>query len=68
MRTTARLLGQYLNVSRCAYAPVEADENHFTIYADYTNDVSSSEGNYELTAFGRRAVSALRRGTLVCSQ
>ena len=62
MLTTARMLGRYLNVSRCAYAPVEADENHFTIYADYTNGVPSSAGQYELTVFGPRAVSELRQG------
>ena len=62
MLTTARLLGQHLNVSRCAYAPVEADEDHFTIYADYTNGVPSSAGHYELSAFGPRAAAELRQG------
>ena len=62
MLTAARLLGEFMAVSRCAYAPVEADENHFTIYEDYTDGCASSAGRYELTAFGPRAVSELRAG------
>ena len=62
MLTAARLLGEFMAVSRCAYAPVEADEIHFTIYEDYTNGCASSAGRYELTAFGPRAVAELRAG------
>ena len=61
MLTTARMLGQYLGVSRCSYAPVEADENHFTVHEDYADGVPGSAGNYELAAFGPRAVTALRQ-------
>ncbi len=66
METISRMLGEFMEVSRCAYAPVEADENHFTIYRDYTNGCSSSAGNYELTDFGPRIATQLRQGqTLV---
>ena len=62
METVARLLGEHLEVSRCAYAPVDDDADHFTIYKDYTNGVPSSSGNFTLTAFGPRAGAELRRG------
>src|SRR5262249_47969967 len=31
-----RMLGDYLEVDRCGYAEVEADQDHFTIIGDYT--------------------------------
>lgn len=67
MATTARLLGDYLGASRCAYADVEADNNRFTIRNDWTAPgVPSSAGAYALDLFGPQATSNLRRGrTLV---
>ena len=66
MLCVAQMLGEHLDVSRCAYAPVEADENHFTIFKDYTKDCPSSAGDYTLDAFGKRAAANLRAGqTLV---
>ncbi len=66
MGCIVRMLGELLAVSRCAYAPVEADENHFTIFADYTNGCPSNAGNYTLDAFGERAAAEIRAGhTLV---
>jgi GAF domain-containing protein len=62
MATVARLLGEHLGVSRCAYAPVDEDQNHFTIYEDYTDGCASSAGRYTLAAFGPRAVAELRQG------
>jgi PAS domain S-box-containing protein len=49
LAVTARMLGQYLQVNRCAYAEVEADEDHFTVIGDHTNGVDSIVGRY---AFG----------------
>ncbi len=62
MATAARLLGEFMRVSRCAYATVEADEDHFTIYKDYTNGCASCAGSYRLELFGPRAVAQLRAG------
>ena len=62
MQCVTRMLGEHLEVSRCAYAPVEADENHFTIFADYTDGCPSSTGSYTLDAFGTRAAKAIRAG------
>jgi len=36
MEVTARLLGEYLGATRCAYADVEADSDHFTIRNDWS--------------------------------
>ncbi len=66
MATATRMLGEALDVSRCAYAPVDADANHFVIYKDWTRECPSSEGSYVLDAFGPRAAHAMRTGhTLV---
>lgn len=66
MATVARLLGQHLQVSRCAYADVEADSERFTIQQDYTDGCPSTAGDYHLSLFGPRAVTDLLAGrTLV---
>lgn len=66
MARVARLLGQNLHVSRCAYADVEADSDRFTIQQDYTDGCASTVGDYHLSLFGPRAVSGLLAGeTLV---
>jgi PAS domain S-box-containing protein len=63
MATTARLLGEYLGATRCAYADVEADSDRFTIRNDWTaKGVTSSAGTYSLDLFGPQATSNLRRG------
>ncbi|HSW18848.1 MAG TPA: ATP-binding protein [Ramlibacter sp.] len=63
MAVTARLLGQHLGASRCAYADVEADSNAFTIRSDWSAPgVPSSAGSYSLDLFGPQATSQLRRG------
>jgi PAS domain S-box-containing protein len=63
MATSARLLGEHLGVTRCAYADVEADSDRFTIRSDWSVDgVPSSAGVYSLALFGPQAVSNLRRG------
>lgn len=63
MAVTARLLGEYLGATRCAYADVEADSNRFTIRNDWTMPgVASSAGTYTLDLFGPQATHNLRRG------
>jgi PAS domain S-box-containing protein len=66
MQATARLLGEYLGATRCAYADVEADGNTFTIRSDWsTPGVPSSVGVYSLDLFGPHAAAGLRRGEQV---
>jgi signal transduction histidine kinase len=62
MAVTARMLGQHLHVSRCAYADVEEDGEHVTVLDDYTDGCASMAGNYELSLFGARIASTLRSG------
>jgi PAS domain S-box-containing protein len=66
MEQVARLLGVHLNVSRCAYADVDADQDHFVVSYDYTANCASTVGEYHLTLFGSRAATELMTGrTLV---
>ncbi|HEV2693007.1 MAG TPA: PAS domain S-box protein [Verrucomicrobiae bacterium] len=58
----ARMLGEHLHASRCAYADVEEDGENFTIQHDYTDGCASTVGKYELSRFGERAVSTLNGG------
>ena len=62
MAVTARMLGQHLRASRCAYADVEQDGEQFTIQHDYTDGCASTVGNYQLSLFGARAVATLQQG------
>lgn len=63
MQVTARLLGEHLDATRCAYADVEADNNRFTIRSDWSRPgVPSSAGAYTLDLFGPQATSNLRAG------
>ncbi|MEA3208731.1 MAG: hypothetical protein QOE70_1788 [Chthoniobacter sp.] len=62
MAVTARMLGEHLRASRCAYADVEKDGDRFAILHDYTDGCASTVGHYELSLFGPRAVATLDRG------
>ena len=62
MATLTRMLGEHLGASRCAYAEIEADEDHFTVYEDYTRDCVSMAGRHRLSDFGARALAAIRTG------
>ncbi|WP_427912334.1 ATP-binding protein [Ramlibacter sp. MMS24-I3-19] len=63
MEVTARLLGEALGATRCAYADVDADSNRFTIRSDWSmTGIESSAGVYSLELFGPRATASLRRG------
>lgn len=53
MATTAQLLGEHLNVDRCAYAEVEDDEDHFVITGDYApGNTESIVGRWAFSDFG----------------
>jgi len=59
--TLARLLGEYLGADRCAYAEVEADEDHFYIPGDYTREgVHSIVGKYAMSQFGAEVLRLMR--------
>ena len=63
MQVTARLLGEHLGATRCAYAYVEPDNDRFTIRSDWAQPgVPSSAGVYSLDLFGSQATANLRNG------
>ena len=63
MQVTTQLLGEHLQVSVCAYADMEPDQDHFTIRGDWSAPGSPSiVGHYSLADFGQLAVSRLRAG------
>jgi PAS domain S-box-containing protein len=63
MKITTRLLGEHLNLSDCAYADMEADEDTFHIRDDWhAPGAQSIVGTYSLTTFGSFAVANLHAG------
>jgi signal transduction histidine kinase len=63
MTSTTRLLAQHLQVSNCAYADMDADEDGFTIRGNWAAPGSPSiVGRYSLASFGALAVQRLRAG------
>lgn len=67
MNTATEMLGLELDVSRCAYADVDDDNDRFWIRSDYNAPgMDSSVGTYSLDVFGPRAADKMRAGrTLV---
>lgn len=60
---TTRLVGEHLQVSNCAYADMDDDEDGFTIRGDWAAPGSMSiVGHYSLADFGRLAVENLSAG------
>ena len=63
MAVTTRMLGRYLDVTRCPYADLEPDNDRFTIRHDWTAEgASSTVGVYSLDLFGSRAAADMRNG------
>lgn len=63
LAATTRMVGEYLGVSICAYADMDADGDGFTIRGDWTAVGSPSiKGRYSLAAFGELAVARLTAG------
>lgn len=63
MRETTRLLGEFLNATRCPYADLEHDNDSFTIRHDWTAPGAvSTVGVYSLDLFGVRAAHDMRHG------
>jgi PAS domain S-box-containing protein len=61
-QTAASLLGDHLEVNRCAYADVEADENTFNLTGDYNVGVPSIVGRYTFAQFGGECLRLMRDG------
>ena len=68
MAVTARMLGEHLRVSRCAYADVGQNGEQVTVLDDYTDGCASMAGSYELSLFGERVASTLRGGQTLISR
>jgi PAS domain S-box-containing protein len=63
LATTTRLLSEHLNLSVCAYADMDEDQNGFTIRGDWAApDSPSIVGHYSLADFGTLAVTNLSAG------
>jgi PAS domain S-box-containing protein len=62
MQTAARLLGRHLQVNRCAYADVEADQDTFNLTGDFNSGVPSIVGRYAFTQFGAECLRLMRAG------
>lgn len=63
LATTTRMVAQYLQLSNCAYADMDADEDGFTIRGDWAAPGSPHIlGHYRLKDFGSLAVEELSAG------
>ncbi|USW94131.1 response regulator [Pseudomonas proteolytica] len=63
MAATTQILATHLNLSNCAYADMEADEDGFTIRGNWAAEGSPSiVGHYRLADFGQLAVERLQAG------
>ncbi len=60
--TAATLLGEQLDVDRCAYAFVEPDEDTFRLTGNYTRGVRSIVGRYRFRHFGAECLRLMRAG------
>jgi PAS domain S-box-containing protein len=63
LAVTTRMLGEHLQVSSCAYADMDPDEDGFTIRGDWAAPGAMHiVGHYSLADFGRKAVRELSAG------
>jgi PAS domain S-box-containing protein len=63
LETTTRMVASHLQLSNCAYADMDADEDGFTIRGDWAAQGSQSiVGHYSLADFGKLAVRKLTAG------
>jgi PAS domain S-box-containing protein len=60
--TAARMLGEHLDVNRCAYASVEEDQDTFLFTGDYNRGVESIVGRYTFRQFGEECLRLMRAG------
>ncbi len=64
----AQLVGQHLDVNRCAYAVVEEDEDEFLVVGNYTRDASSIVGRHRFREFGAECLRMMRAGEVYVVQ
>lgn len=63
MEQMTRLVVDYFDATRCAWADMEPDGNSFTIRADHVrDDAASTVGFYRLDGFGTKAITDLNAG------
>jgi PAS domain S-box-containing protein len=63
LSVTTRMVAEHLDLSNCAYADMDADEDGFTIRGDWAAPGSPTiVGHYSLTDFGTLAVQELSAG------
>ena len=63
LEVTTRMTGQYLGVTSCAYADMDADQDGFTIRGDWAAPGAVHIiGHYSLAEFGQLAVERLSAG------
>ncbi|MDD7968094.1 SpoIIE family protein phosphatase [Actinomycetospora lemnae] len=62
MTVAARRLGEYVGADRCAYAQVEADEDHFVMSGDWAVGLPHLPGRFAMSQFGAEALASMRRG------
>ncbi|SDO37612.1 SpoIIE family protein phosphatase [Lentzea jiangxiensis] len=62
MSLATRLLGEHLDVDRCAYARTEADENHIVMSGDHATGLPPLPGRFAMREFGDGALKAMRAG------
>ncbi|MDX2231011.1 MAG: PAS domain S-box protein [Leptolyngbyaceae cyanobacterium bins.349] len=67
MGTVARLLGQYLEATRCCFAEIEDAADQWTVSHDYASvaELPSLVGNHPISAYPPDVVTALRAGRSV---
>ncbi|HEY4249451.1 MAG TPA: PAS domain S-box protein [Lacunisphaera sp.] len=62
MKVSTTMLGKYLHASRCAYAEVGTDGDHFMIWEDFTDGCASTAAEYRLELFGPRMTAEMHAG------
>ena len=68
MGAVVRMLGTHLRASRCVYANVAADAEHFTIRQDYAAGCATLVGQHDLAGLGPSVGKTLRAGQTVVLQ
>ncbi|GAA2899133.1 hypothetical protein GCM10010472_66840 [Pseudonocardia halophobica] len=62
MRVVARMLGEHMQVDRCAYAEAEADEDHFTMTGSYARGLPPLTGRMAMSEFSADTLRCMREG------
>lgn len=59
---SATLLGQFLDVDRCAFADVESDQDTFNLTGNYLRNARSMVGRYTFHDFSQETLRCMRAG------